>query len=303
MTVNELTLKIENLSYFYENGDGINGFNFELNKGDFLAVIGISGSGKTTLINTILGILKKKTGNISIGDHIDISKISFSPQNQAIDWYLNVFDNIYMGALFSNVSNPKEITNNVIELVGLKGKEASDPTDLSGGQLQRVQLARQLVSESDILFLDEPTNGLDVIISEQLLTHLKSLATKGVTCIVSSHDLDVLEKFCNKVLLIEEGKQVFYGSLDDFIASYNEENEFIIEIYNPIEEKVKSLLQNKYNILEWFPLVVSIENEKQISEILKVLIDHDIPIQSLRKDKKTLKEIILDDHRRKENNV
>lgn len=293
----EIALKISDLSYFYENGDGIDKFNFELNRGDFLAVIGNSGSGKSTLINTVLGILEKNNGETFINENIDINKISFSPQNQAIDWYLNCFDNIYMGALFSNVANKKQATKDIINLIGLTGKEHSDPTDLSGGQLQRIQLARQLVAESEMLFLDEPTTGLDVFTAEKILSHLKSLAIKGVTCIVSSHDLDIMEKYCNKVLLIENGKQAFFGNLVEFIALYSEENEYIFELYNELENKTKEILRGKYKILEWFPLIVSLEDEKQINSVLKDLLDSGVEIQSFRKDKKTLKEIILDNNR------
>ena len=295
--MNEPSLRIENLSHTYDNGEGVKAFEFELQRGDFLAVIGSSGAGKSTLINTILGILKRDTGKVLISDNIEMNRLSFSPQNQAIDWYLNVYDNIYMGALFSNVDNARQATEDMIRLIGLQGKEDSDPTDLSGGQLQRVQLARQLVSESDILFLDEPTNGLDVVTSEQILSYLQELSNRGVTCIVSSHDLDILEKFCNKVLLIENGMQVFFGDLTEFVKSYNEENEYVIELYGGLPDDTKKMLTECHSVLNWNPLTVALEDDKHISSVLKMLIDNGGDVASVRKDKKSLKEIILDNSR------
>lgn len=86
----------------------------------------------------------------------------------------------------------------------MEGREKDDPTNLSGGQLQRVQLARQIVSNAKILILDEPTSSLDVIASENILDQLKEQTKIGKTCLISSHDLDMLEKYCNKVLYIED---------------------------------------------------------------------------------------------------
>lgn len=126
-------LKVENLSYRYENGEGIKKVSFELEKGDFLAIIGKSGAGKSTLINSILGILPKEEGEVWIDDELSAKDISFSPQNQAIDWYLNVFDNIYMGGLFDGMTHIKEKTRHVMSDIGLEGKEKEDPTNLSGG--------------------------------------------------------------------------------------------------------------------------------------------------------------------------
>lgn len=197
-------LKVNNLSYYYDNGKGIKDISFEIEDRDFLAIIGKSGAGKSTLINCILGILPREDGKVLIDDNLSSKDISFSPQNQAIDWYLNVFDNVYIEALFDGSLNAKEKTIDVLNRIGLEGREKDDPTNLSGGQLQRVQLARQIVSNAKILILDEPTSSLDVITSENILDQLKEQTKIGKTCLISSHDLDMLEKYCNKVLYIGE---------------------------------------------------------------------------------------------------
>ncbi|MCS4487554.1 metal ABC transporter ATP-binding protein [Streptococcus sciuri] len=285
-------LKVDNLSYFYENGEGIKNISFELEYGDFLAVIGKSGAGKSTLINSILGILPKKEGEVLIDDELSPKDISFCPQNQAIDWYLNVFDNVYMEALFSGSINAKAETINVLNTIGLGGKEKEDPTNLSGGQLQRVQLARQLVSNAKILILDEPTSSLDVITSENILNQLSSQTQDGKICIISSHDLDMLEKYCNKVLYIENGKVTFFGEIDRFLKHYNNLSEYKIFYDNQIPEEVEKNINDSFRVLNWNPLTIEVHNEQSINSILKLFIEHDIVVRSIEQNNRSLKEII-----------
>ncbi|MGF3113075.1 metal ABC transporter ATP-binding protein [Facklamia sp. P9177] len=285
-------LKVDNLSYYYENGEGIKNISFELETGDFLAIIGKSGAGKSTLINSILGILPKIEGEVWIDDALSAKDISFSPQSQAIDWYLNVFDNVYMEALFEGTINAKEQTRNVMNNIGLEGKEKEDPTNLSGGQLQRVQLARQLVSDSQILILDEPTSSLDVITAEKFLEQLENQTKTGKTCLVSSHDLDMLEKHCNKVLYIEEGEVVFFGLLNSFLDQYNNLNEYSVFYEGGLTNELRQSISELFNVLEWQPLTVEINTDESINLILKILVDNNIIVRSIEQKKRSLKEII-----------
>lgn len=285
-------LKVENLSYHYESGEGIRNISFEVEYGDCLALIGKSGAGKSTLMNTILGILPKAEGAVLVDDSLDIRDISFSPQNQAIDWYLDVFDNVYLEALFDGSENGKAETLAVLEKIGLGGKEKEDPTNLSGGQLQRVQLARQLVSKAKILMLDEPTSSLDVITSENILNHLSSQCEDGKICIISSHDLDMLEKYCNKVLYIDNGELVFFGGIDRFLKTYNHLNEYKIEHAGQLMEKAKKSIGQTFKVSEWNPLMVEMQEEQSLNMLLKLLIEQDIEIHSVEQNSRSLKEII-----------
>lgn len=285
-------IKIDNLSQIYENNEGIRNISFSLEPGDFLAIIGKSGAGKSTLINSILGILKPTQGAVLVDDNLYLKDISFSPQNQAIDWYLNVFDNVYMGALFENIKNPKEKTIEILRKVGLEDKAQSDPTDLSGGQLQRVQLARQLVSDAKILILDEPTSSLDVISSEMILDTLKSRLKEGDTCLISSHDLDMLERYCNKVLFIEEGKQKFFGTMKEFMESYSSVTEYTISYAGTISEKLEERISENYTIINLEPLCVTLKEDQDNNELLELLMREKIKIYTVEKNMKSLKEIV-----------
>lgn len=285
-------LKVENLSYFYDSGEGIRNISFELDYGDCLALIGKSGAGKSTLINSILGILPRQEGTVLIDDSLDIKDISFSPQNQAIDWYLDVFDNVFLESLFSGSENAKAETYAVLEKIGLGGKEEEDPTNLSGGQLQRVQLARQLVSKAKILILDEPTSSLDIVTSENVLNKLSSQCKDGKICIISSHDLDMLEKYCNKVLYIDNGEMVFFGEIDSFLQRYNHLNEYKIFYHGQLSKETKTLIGEAFNVFEWNPLTVEIQEGRTLNSLLKLLIEQDIELRLVEQNSRSLKEII-----------
>lgn len=285
-------LKVENLSYFYESGEGIRNISFELDYGDCLALIGKSGAGKSTLINSILGILPRQEGTVLIDDSLDIKDISFSPQNQAIDWYLDVFDNVYLEALFSGIEDAEAETFAILEKIGLGGKEKEDPTNLSGGQLQRIQLARQLVSKAKILILDEPTSSLDVVTSENVLNKLSSQCIDGKICLISSHDLDMLEKYCNKVLYIENGELVFFGGIDAFLKKYNSLNEYKIFYQGQLSKEIKTSIGKIFNVFEWNPLRIEIQEGQSLNPLLKLLIEQDIEVRLVEQDSRSLKEII-----------
>lgn len=277
-------LKVNNLSYYYDNGQGIKDISFEIDHGDFLAIIGKSGAGKSTLINCILGILPREDGKVLIDDNLSSKDISFSPQNQAIDWYLNVFDNVYIEALFDGSLDAKEKTIDVLNRIGLEGREKDDLTNLSGGQLQRVQLARQIVSNAKILILDEPTSSLDVITSENILDQLKEQTKIGKTCLISSHDLDMLEKYCNKVLYIENGNLSFFGEISKFLEQYSRLNEYKINYSGNIANDIKNCISNTCNVINWNPLTIELNNDENINSILKLFVDNNIEVNSIEQN-------------------
>ncbi len=169
-------LTVKDLAYKYKNSSdyAIKNISFSAEKGDMIALIGKSGSGKTTIINSTLGLFSNVEGEVSFGEGVSVRDVDYCMQNQSVDWYLNVYDNIYMGVLYSQNTLSKKSVDDIIAVLGLKGKEKSDLTELSGGQLQRVQIARSLVSNSKILFLDEPTTGLDVVLSKNILEYIKN---------------------------------------------------------------------------------------------------------------------------------
>jgi len=217
---------INNLSIKYGDFYSLKNISISLNQGDFTALIGSNGAGKSTLLNALYGLLKPHEGSINYNpDYFDsrnpARSIGFSAQRCIMDWYLTVEDNVYLGALIAGVK-PADLsayTKQALTLVHLSAKAKSTVEALSGGQQQRIQIARAVVHKPQLYILDEPTTGLDSNLSEDFFRYLKSEQENGKSIIVSSHDLFLLEKYCTKIIFLEQGQLAFFGTMDDFLRT------------------------------------------------------------------------------------
>lgn len=227
-------LKVVDLNYKYKKNEkyALKNVNFSVQPGDFIALIGSNGSGKSTLMNNLTGFLKPTSGTVeyfetgfkNYSQKQPFSAIGYSPQIQMMDWFSNVFDNVMLESLLfgNSIKKSKELSNIALKKVNLDSASSKKklPETLSGGQQQRVQLARAVVHNPDFLILDEPTVGLDVESAELFLTNVKK---SGVTALVSSHDINILEKYANKLLFIDNGEIIYFGGLKEFIQKYNQQ--------------------------------------------------------------------------------
>lgn len=214
---------LKNVSLGYGRDVVVKNVDFMLSRGDFVALVGANGVGKSTLINTLVGILEPIAGKVSLEFQTKrknpFNDIGFSPQDQIMDWYMNVYDNIIQGPVLAGFSRKEAAKNckKVIELLDIT-KISSSPVDhISGGQQQRVQIARELAKDPQIYILDEPTTGLDVETSERLFSFLKKRSQQGALILVSSHDLTLLENYADKLIFLDSGEQKYFGYLNDFL--------------------------------------------------------------------------------------
>lgn len=214
---------LKNVSLGYGRDIVVKNVDFMLGKGDFVALVGANGVGKSTLINILVGILEPITGKVLLEFQTKrknpFNDIGFSPQDQIMDWYMNVYDNIIQGPVLAGFSRKEAAKNckKVIELLDIT-KISSSPVDhISGGQQQRVQIARELAKDPQIYILDEPTTGLDVETSERLFSFLKKRSQQGALILVSSHDLTLLENYADKLIFLDSGEQKYFGYLNDFL--------------------------------------------------------------------------------------
>jgi len=196
----------------------LRGINMKIRKGEFIAIVGPSGSGKSTLLN-LLGALDRPTKGKVIIDGTDISKLKSNElaelRNKKLGFIFQTFNLIpYMSAL-DNVEVPmiasgippkerKERARKLLELVGLKGFEKNRPSELSGGQQQKVAIARALVNNPQIILADEPTGNLDSKSANEIIEILHDLNKKGVTIILVTHNLNLI-KYCHRVFWLKDG--------------------------------------------------------------------------------------------------
>ncbi len=209
----------------YDNLDVVINLKFEVNTGDYLAIVGENGAGKSTLIKTILGLIKPLSGEIIFGDGLVKNEIGYLPQQTVVqkDFPASCFEVVLSGFVSKLGFKPfynKELKNKALERMkemGLEGLEKTSYKELSGGQQQKVLLARAICSTTKVLILDEPVSGLDPKATGEMYELISNLNKKGITIIMISHDVNSSIKFANKILHI--GSNTFFGSKDDYITS------------------------------------------------------------------------------------
>lgn len=216
-------IKLEHIhKYYYSEEETLhvlNDINFDVNTGDFLAIMGPSGSGKSTLIN-LLGFIDRKFEGKYLFEGREIEHFSdqelskirnravgFVFQNFSLIETLTIEENIELPLLYSGLT-PKESrqsVQNVLEKVGLADKGKKYPKQLSGGQQQRIAIARAIVTNPSFIIADEPTGALDSNTSEEILTIFKQLNEEGKTIILVTHDEETIQ-FCNRLIRVRDGK-------------------------------------------------------------------------------------------------
>ncbi len=219
-------VNVENVIQKFKMGSrevfALNDVSLTINKGDFVAIIGPSGSGKSTLLNLIGGLEKFTSGEIEIAgiklsslgegqlSNYRMNQIGFIFQSFNLIPTLSAFGNVELPLIITGLapSERKKIVEEILTKVGLADRMDHNPTELSGGEQQRVAVARALVKKPHVVLADEPTGNLDTKTSEEIINLLKSLnKDKETTFIVVTHDLEVA-KYADKVISIRDGRIV-----------------------------------------------------------------------------------------------
>ena len=193
----EVLIKLENLSKKYGNSHIFSNLTAEIRKGDFICVVGPSGSGKTTLIRCLLGVEKISSGFIY--QENDGVRFTYIPQQPTLLPWRSTIENV-MSGMVGRHNSQKSKAAEMLELVGLSGKEDALPRQLSGGMQQRVSFARALVSDPDIVFMDEPFSALDEMRRVELGALVFDLwQTSGVTFVMNTHSIEDASILSTKV--------------------------------------------------------------------------------------------------------
>lgn len=217
-------LKVENLCKYYGSGENqvraVQNANFEIQRGEFVAVVGKSGSGKSTLLHMMGGLDTPTSGRVLIGGKNIFSykedalamfrrrKIGFIFQSFNLISSINVWENIVLPIALDGKKADESFVMDIVKTLGLEQKIHNLPNTLSGGQQQRVAIARALASRPAILFADEPTGNLDSKTSDEVIGLLKMSVEKyGQTLVMITHDEEIAQ-IADRVLVIEDGKVV-----------------------------------------------------------------------------------------------
>lgn len=251
-----MLLSVNNMEFSYKDRKILNGINFTVEKGDFISILGINGSGKSTLLKCINKILSYEKGSILLNDedikNIDnfkiAQKIAYVPQKFSVE-RSTVFDAILLGRrpyITWNVSKEDiEITENVMKLLNIESYALRYINELSGGELQKVVLARALVQDPEILLLDEPTSDLDLKNQYDVMNLLKKISKdKKITPIVVLHDINLALRYSNKFILLKNGKVKCGG--EDAINSNTIKEVYGIDAYVKDINGIKIVIPKPY---------------------------------------------------------
>lgn len=221
-----------NLSKKFKDIEAVNNLNLTIEENSIYALLGLNGAGKTTTIKMIAGLLKPTNGDIivegnSISDNLNKIKdiTSISPQESAFASNLTVYQNIMMmGEIYGMKKDEcKKIAQELIHNFSLEKYQNKRAKTLSGGYQRRLSLAMALVSNPKVLFLDEPTLGLDVISRRELCKLIFSLKEK-MTIVLTTHYMEEAEELASRIGIISNGKLIIEGGLDELLKKSNESN-------------------------------------------------------------------------------
>ena len=302
MTNNQIV--INNLSKIYDNGfNALKKINLNIKKGEIFAMLGPNGAGKTTLISIICGIVKPSSGNVTV-ENFDIIKdyretrarIGLVPQELTLEQFETVFKNIsYSRGLYGKSPNPKYIEK-ILKQLSLWDKKDLNLRQLSGGMKRRVLIAKALSHEPQILFLDEPTAGVDVELRKEMWNVVKSLRETGVTIILTTHYIEEAEAIADRVGVINQGEIVVVEQKNELIKKMGNKK-LIVELQHEIKELPGSL--EKYNLAigdERMSLNYTYDlKSKQtgITNLLQDIKDSGLKLRDLKTEQSNLEKIFV----------
>ena len=249
----DILIKIENLKKSFQGGlEALKGVNLEIQRGEILALLGPNGAGKTTLINAICGIVLPTSGSITV-DGYDVVKdyrrtrsmIGLVPQELHLEAFEKVFQNVsYTRGLYGKKKDPAFIEK-ILRDLSLWDKKDSKLRELSGGMKKRALIAKALSHEPKILFLDEPTAGVDINLRRDMWRAVRELKEKGVTIILTTHYIEEAEAISDRVSVINNGEIIITDNKNDLMQKMGQKN-LTIEFQEPFNEIPSSL--ETYNL-------------------------------------------------------
>ena len=302
--MSDVEISINNLSKTYDNGfNALKTVNLEIKKGEIFAMLGPNGAGKTTLISIICGIVKPSGGKVSV-DGFDIiddyretrSKIGLVPQELTLESFETVFNNVsYSRGLYGKKPNPDHIEK-ILKQLSLWDKKDQNLRKLSGGMKRRVLIAKALSHEPTILFLDEPTAGVDVELRQDMWKVVEELRKTGVTIILTTHYIEEAEAIADRVGVINQGEIIVVDQTKELLKKMGHKK-LTVELQEKVNEIPKVLekyelsLTNDNMALDYTYNVQA--QQTGITTLLQDIKDAGLKLKDLKTEQSTLEKIFV----------
>jgi ABC-2 type transport system ATP-binding protein len=246
--MNSAVITVQNLNKTYASGfRALKDINLEIRRGEILALLGPNGAGKTTLINIICGIVNPTSGKVAVDGHDIIrdfraarSMIGLVPQELATDTFEPVWTTVsFSRGLYGKPANPRHIES-VLRSLSLWEKKDSKIMTLSGGMKRRVLIAKALAHEPKILFLDEPTAGVDVELRQDMWEIVRNLRSSGVTIILTTHYIEEAEEMADRIGVINHGDLILVQEKNELMQQLGKK-QLVLHLQEPLQEVPKQL--------------------------------------------------------------
>ena len=302
MSENQIVIK--DLSKVYDNGfDALKKVSLKVKQGEILAMLGPNGAGKTTLISIICGIVTPSSGTVSV-DGFDIiknyretrSRIGMVPQELNLESFETVFDTVSYSRGLYGKSPKAEHIEKILKDLSLWDKKDQRLKQLSGGMKRRVLIAKALSHEPKILFLDEPTAGVDVELRKEMWKVVDSLRKTGVTIILTTHYIEEAEAIADRIGVINQGEIILVEKKKELLKKMGQKT-LTIELQERIEEIPKSLKKYNLNIGDdnmYLNYTYSLkEKQTGITNLLQDLKDTGLKLRDLKTEQSNLENIFV----------
>jgi len=230
--MNKETIIVDGLTKQFKNILAVNNISFKIGKGKIIGLLGPNGCGKSTTIGMMLGLIKPSSGTVIInGQNIEqnrtdlLEKMNFISPYVELPKKLTVEENLKVYGRLYGVKNLKDKISDLMEKLNLLDFKSRKTGELSSGQKNRVSLAKALINDPEILFLDEPTASLDPDVGDYIRGFIESYASnKGATILLASHNMNEVERLCYEVMMMKNGEIIDKGKCDDLINKHGRKN-------------------------------------------------------------------------------
>ncbi len=302
---------VENLKKTYSNGvEAVRGISFTVHYGEIFGFLGPNGAGKSTTIKTVIGLLKPTSGKILL-DGCDVEKEpykarlakGYASQETAVDDRLTAFENVYLQGKYFRMDS-REIAKRAEELLkmfGLWERRNSLVETFSGGMMKRLDIAAALIHKPKILFLDEPTLGLDIQTRSAIWEYIRKFKESGMTIFLTTHYLEEADALCDRVAIIDKGKIMALdkpGVLKSQIGgdlitmTFAGGKDRVEKFLSAVREKegIKSVSRMKNGV---YSIVVEKDGDKMIPELFRLAEKFGVSIDSVRLKRPTLDDVYM----------
>ncbi len=298
-------VSVKNLSKTYSNQfQALNNINLDIKQNEIFALLGPNGAGKTTLISIICGIVIPSIGTVEVGNYDIIkdyrktrSQIGLVPQELTLEQFEIVYNNVsYTRGLYGKPPNPQHIEK-ILKDLSLWDKKESKINELSGGMKRRVLIAKALSHEPSVLFLDEPTAGVDVELRKDMWEVIKNLRNKGVTIILTTHYIEEAEAIADRVAVINKGEMIIVDETSNLIKSLGQKT-LTIDLHETVKTLPESLKNYKLTIVnEGLSIDYQYDTQSKqtgITSLLQDMKEAGLKLKDLNTEQSSLEKIFVE---------